>query len=75
MKHHEYQIYYGGFKIKLKNIKYCPDCKNTIQSGFIYNKHQHELQIEIMLRSQKKQTGLPRYKLKYKKWNVIPKKN
>ncbi len=26
MKHHEYQIYYGGFKIKLPNIRYCKTC-------------------------------------------------
>ncbi len=57
MKHHKYQIYYGGFKIKLKDIYYCKDCKL------------------IVSRSHKKPTGLPRYKLEYKKWNVIPKKN
>ncbi len=27
MKHHEYQIYYGGFKIKLKNLFWCKQCK------------------------------------------------
>ncbi len=26
MKHHEYQVYYGGFKKKLKNKFYCKDC-------------------------------------------------
>ncbi len=29
MKHHEYQIYYGGFKIRLRKVAYCYDC-NTI---------------------------------------------
>ncbi len=26
MKHHLYTIYLGGFKLKLKNVKYCKDC-------------------------------------------------
>ncbi len=26
MKHHEYQIYYGGFKEKLYNTYYCKTC-------------------------------------------------
>ncbi len=26
MKHHLYQIYYGGFKIKIKNFYYCKIC-------------------------------------------------
>ncbi len=32
MKHHLYQIYYGGFKIKLKNNFYCLTCNK------LYNK-------------------------------------
>ncbi len=30
MKHHLYQIYYGGFKHKLKNWKYCKECNLVI---------------------------------------------
>ncbi len=27
MKHHLYQIYYGGFKIILKGMFFCKDCQ------------------------------------------------
>ncbi len=30
MKHHEYQIYYGGFKKILKGVKICEQCKLII---------------------------------------------
>jgi len=30
MKHHLYQIYYGGFKIKLSKVYYCKQCKTII---------------------------------------------
>ncbi len=30
MKHHEYQIYYGGWKIKLKGLWYCKDCHSVV---------------------------------------------
>jgi len=26
MKHHLYQLYYGGFKYKIKNTYYCQTC-------------------------------------------------
>ncbi len=53
MKHHEYQIYYGGFKIKLKGYLYCKDCLlvTTIM------KHKKILN---NVRSHKKQTVKPR---------------
>ncbi len=25
-RHHEYQIYYGGFKVKIPNLYYCKEC-------------------------------------------------
>ncbi len=36
MKHHEYQIYYGGFKIKLQGKFWCKDCHQLFKSI-----HQH----------------------------------
>jgi len=30
MKHHEYQMYYGGFKVKLTNILYCKTCRMIV---------------------------------------------
>ncbi len=30
MKHHEYQIYYGGFKRKVKGLYYCKDCHAVV---------------------------------------------
>ncbi len=32
MKHHLYQIYYGGFKQKLANWYYCETCNGMIQT-------------------------------------------
>ncbi len=31
MKHHEYSIYIGGFKIKLKGLKYCKKCMDFVK--------------------------------------------
>ncbi len=57
-KHHEYQIYYGGFKILIKDTKYCKDC------NYIYNSKdellKHKKQQKINVRSHKKQTEKPR---------------
>jgi len=42
MKHHEYQIYYGGFKIKIP-YKYCKICgifTNTKRNNKIHKKQQ-----------------------------------
>ncbi len=74
MKHHEYQLYYGGFKKKLKNSKYCATCGIITKiPTFIWPPPQHKINV----RSHKKQTVLPRYKLKYKSWKplVLSKKN
>ncbi len=30
MKHHLYQIYYGGFKVKLVNTYYCKACDSLV---------------------------------------------
>ncbi len=54
MKHHEYQIYYGGFKIKLKNWKYCETCDTIAQKNSFSPYHSN------IVRSHKKQTGKPR---------------
>jgi len=35
MKHHLYQIYYGGFKHKLENSFWCDECHSIISR---YNK-------------------------------------
>ncbi len=46
MKHHEYQIYYGGFKIKLPNIRYCKTCHQIIYTKdrkFYINEHQKNI--------------------------------
>ncbi len=51
MKHHEYQIYYGGFKKKLNKMYFCEDC----------NKILTKLQHQIIVRSHKKQTDKPRH--------------
>ncbi len=32
MKHHEYQIYYGGFKNKIESLAYCYDCSAIVAS-------------------------------------------
>ncbi len=57
MKHHEYQIYYGGFKILLPYLYYCKDCKSIINlNGNIDNRQDHKINVP----SHKKQTGLPR---------------
>ncbi len=36
MKHHEYQIYFGGFKILLKNTYYCKECNKLV---YTYNQN------------------------------------
>ncbi len=66
--HHEYQIYYGGFKKKLKRMYFCETCNQVLT----------KLQHQIIRGSHKKQTGLTRIQEeiytqggKY----VLPKKN
>ncbi len=54
MKHHEYQLYYGGVKEKIAKLAYCKDC------GAIVTSPQHK----IIAWSHKKLTGKPR-KYKY----------
>ncbi len=67
MKHHEYQIYYGGFKIKLLKYYYCKEC------GIINWKKPNQHQ-KNHVRSHKKQTVIPRLKLNGGK-RVISEKN
>ncbi len=77
MKHHEYQIYYGGIKEKLPRIAYCKTCGAIVRSP----SHKTVLFISTILKdvpSHKKQTAKPRQysKLTGKVYNtVIPKKN
>ncbi len=37
MKHHLYQIYYGGFKTKLKDYFYCKDCDSILDNADTFN--------------------------------------
>ncbi len=30
MKHHEYQVYIGGWKHKLKGVKFCYECNAMV---------------------------------------------
>ncbi len=53
-KHHEYQIYYGGFKIKLVDLIYCKECKSIMHPS------QHKTTTKYHVRSHKNQTGGPR---------------
>ncbi len=56
LKHHEYQIYYGGFKIKLKRMYFCEDC-NDVMTHIIHQirlQHDHNLKKSV---NHKKQTG------------------
>ncbi len=72
MKHHEYQIYYGGFKIKLKNKFYCLTCGIVKQNHKPWNSSK-TLKI---VRSHKKQAGVLAYKrMLTSERNVIQKKN
>ncbi len=48
MKHHEYQIYYGGFKIKLVDLIYCKECKSIMHPS------QHKTTTKYHVRSHKK---------------------
>ncbi len=52
MKHHEYTIYYGGFKKKLKGYIYCDICG-------LQTRYQHD-HTQKNVRSHKKPTGKPR---------------
>ncbi len=63
MKHHEYQIYYGGFKIKLLKTKYCEACDLVRSNGCfpeLHYKNYTEIQLEGFVRSHKKRTAGPR---------------
>ncbi len=71
MKHHEYQLYYGGHKYLLAFHTYCEDCHKIIK-GF-ENRIAHQQLQKNHVRSHKKQTGKPRFHI-YRK-HVIPKKN
>ncbi len=77
MKHHEYQIYYGGFKIKLKKMVYCIDCDLVRSTGCLPERHY----MDKIVRSHKKQTDKPRYsKMKKEIYSQggkyeLPKKN
>ncbi len=35
MKHHEYQIYYGGFKNKISCAVYCNECNAIICDDYL----------------------------------------
>ncbi len=66
--HHEYQIYYGGFKIKLKKMYFCEDC------NMVLTKLKHQI-IKGNVRSHKKQTGNLVKSDVYMKRYVISKKS
>ncbi len=53
MKHHEYQIYYGGFKIKLKGIYFCKQCGTLISKN-------HTTKLKRQCVNHKKQMVRPR---------------
>ncbi len=48
MKHHEYQIYYGGFKVAIDTLAYCKDCNAIVKTP------NHKKQLKINVRSHKK---------------------
>ncbi len=77
MKHHEYQIYYGGFKIKLKGIYFCKQCGTLISKNHTKRLTRKniffKLPYPINVPSHKKQTDNPRDYIRYK--NVIQEKN
>ncbi len=46
MKHHLYQIYYGGWKIKINNQFYCEEChKISHLDKFTLEIHRNKTQI------------------------------
>jgi len=59
MKHHEYQLYYGGHKYLLAYHTYCEDCKliisNYTQRQLHFDKYNRTKSV-----SHKKQTVKPR---------------
>jgi len=68
MKHHEYQIYYGGHKYLLPFHTYCEDCKKIISNYVDRQTHFDKFtrspkgrsgKKKIISSSPKKQKGVP----------------
>jgi len=58
MKHHLYQIYYGGFKTLLPNAYYCSICNMLMDSNHHKIQHLQKIPIhgdKIQLQPDKKQ--------------------
>ncbi len=43
MKHHLYQLYFGGFKTKLKNYFFCVTCNDIIRTKDVKYKRHYKL--------------------------------
>jgi len=55
MKHHLYQIYYGGFKIKLTDMYYCKICDLPVD----LNHKKINISLKKLHYTTKKQSGNP----------------